>query len=145
MIIQSIFKAKNLVTALVACFILLVGIDTAKADLCKNVKFKFTNNHSMGRKISVDKIMYWDKSDNIWRTEDVKPDTECDINDTCYTDEEDLEHVENEVIEKVRFIYKELADGKWTDNIEGGNKLTNDNGECVKGKIYDGFTITGKS
>lgn len=130
---------------LLAAIALFAGIPTAQADLCKNVKFKFTNSVNTGLPIRIVKVMYWDKSDTTWRTEAISPLTECKHGDTCFTDEEDLEHVENEVIEKVRFIYQELSGGQWGGDIEGGNKQTNDSGECVKGKVYDGFKITGKS
>jgi hypothetical protein len=139
--------ALSKVTGLLAVgFMLTAAATAAYADLCKNVTFTFTNRHPLERTIRVDKVMYWDLSDTKWRTEDIVPNRECTFNAKCTTSPEDLEHVENEVIQKVRFIYRELVGGKWSSDITSREKEPLDQTtECHEGRNYhpapDGFII----
>lgn len=117
--------------------------------LCKDVKFEFKNNHSSKEKIRVTKVEYWDKEDNKWRTETVANKV-CSYGLTCQTSGDDLGHVSNEKITKIRFHFQYWAAGKWSGTVVGGEKLTSGmtNNTCAAGKVYrkapgEPFVITG--
>jgi len=112
-------------------------------DLCKNVSFEFTNSHSEGRSIKVEKVEYRDKGDGVWRTADVT-DTECAINATCKTPGHDLIDMEQEKLPKVRFIFRyREKDGDWSDRVISAEKATATPNTCNANKTYAGFVIKG--
>lgn len=126
--------------------LILMGASTfAHADsLCKNISFELKNNHDSLRVIKVNKVEYWDKEDNKWRTEDIK-NIECGHGATCTTKERDLEYVGNEDIVKVRFHYQVANDTsgqlpgnqgpKWGEKVVGGAKFP-EYPYCKKDKTF---------
>ena len=138
-------------------------------DACKNIKFKVTNKHDSGEAILIKKVKYFNKANGKWQTEVVNqpvtltlPDPEkwqffpqigkekgliCEQNRTCTTSGDNLRDAEGEKLTKFRFVYKYLAAGKWSGEVEGGDKVPDDP-ECYANRTYGpgnlGWTIFGK-
>jgi len=138
-------------------------------DACKNIKFKVTNKHDSGETILIKKVKYFNKANGKWQTEVVNqnltvtlPDTEklqffpevgkekglaCKHGTTCRTQGDNLRDAEGEDLTKFRFVYKYMAAGKWSGEVEGGDKVPDDP-KCYANRTYgpgeSGWTIFGK-
>lgn len=138
-------------------------------DACKNIKFKVTNKHDSGETILIKKVKYFNKVNGKWQTEVVNqnltltlPDTEklqlfpqigkekglaCRYGATCKTQGDNLRDAEGEDLTKFRFVYKYMAAGKWSGQVEGGDKVPDDP-QCYANRTYgpgeSGWTIFGK-
>ena len=118
-------------------------------DACKNVKFKFTNQHDSGGTIEIRQVKYFNRANGAWQSEDIQ-NLECRQGKTCTTDGYNLRDSEGEDLTKFRLVYRYKgthAADNWSDDVEGGDKLP-DNPTCNANKTYGpgstGWTIFGK-
>jgi hypothetical protein len=91
-------------------------------DACRNVTFKFKNEHNSGGKIKFQRIKYFNQANGDWQTEDVN-NVECNQGATCATNGNNLRDSEGERLTKFRLIYKYLPTGagaNWSDEVESG-------------------------
>ncbi|HKX28661.1 MAG TPA: hypothetical protein VJ302_13260 [Blastocatellia bacterium] len=106
-------------------------------DACKNVHFKFTNQHHEGGQIQFRRIKYFNKANGDWQTEDVA-NTTCNQGSTCTTTGDNLSDSEGEDLTKFRLVYKFKGKGaaaNWSDEVESG-ELTPTNPTCNANKTY---------
>lgn len=115
-------------------------------DACKDVKFKFTNNHNSGGEIEVRQVKYYNKANGKWQNEDVN-NVNCGKGKTCTTNGDNLSDSEGEQLTKIKFVYKYKPTGKganWSDEVESTEFVPN-NPTCNAGKTYgpgsQGFVI----
>jgi hypothetical protein len=144
---HGFFKWNHVVTGLFALGLISGAANTTfAADACKNVKFKFTNNHDSGKSITVLRVKYFNKANGQWQTEDIANKV-CAQGATCTTGGDNLRDSEGEDLTKFRFIYKYTEkDGDLSDEVEGGDKVP-DNPTCNANRTYGpgtgGWTIFG--
>jgi hypothetical protein len=135
-------------------------------DVCKNVKFEVTNKHDSGEAILIKKVKYFNKANGKWQTEVVnqnvtlepeplnfvfpfekEPGLLCNQGATCTTNGNNLRDAEGEDLTKFRFVYKYAAAGKWSGEVEGGDKIP-ENLTCHANKTYgagrNNWKISGK-
>ena len=95
-------------------------------DACRNVKFKFKNNHSSRDVIDVRDVEYFNRANGKWQTEDLKnrpgmAGFMCGFGETCTTEAEDLRDSEGEQITKIRFHFKFKQAGRnltsWSEKV----------------------------
>lgn len=116
------------------------------SDACKDVKFKFTNNHNSGGEIEVRAVKYFNKANGKWQNEDLNNLT-CGQGQTWTTIGDNLSDSEGEQLTKIKFVYKYKPTGKganWSDEVESTEFVPN-NPTCNAGKTYgpgaQGFVI----
>lgn len=161
---------RRVIASLFAIVVSVMMSGTAVAgDACKNIMFKVTNKHDSGETILIKKVKYFNKANGKWQTEVVNqnltltlPDAEklqffpqvgkekglaCQYGATCKTQGDNLRDAEGEDLTKFRFIYKYMAAGKWSGEVEGGDKVPDDP-KCYANRTYgpgeSGWTIFGK-
>jgi hypothetical protein len=115
-------------------------------DACKDVKFKFTNQHNSGGEIEVRQVKYYNKANGKWQNEDVN-NVNCRQGKTCTTNGDNLSDSEGEQLTKIKFVYKYKPTGNganWSDEVESAEFAPN-NATCNAGKTYgpgsQGFVI----
>ena len=146
-------KADRFVVSLLALGLgMAVAGIAAGGDACKNVKFKVTNKHDSGEKILITKVKYFNKANGKWQTEvvnqnltyepanfpipiDKEDGLVCNQGATCTTNGNNLRDAEGEDLTKFRFVYKYEAAGKWSGEVEGGDKVP-ENPTCHADKTY---------
>jgi hypothetical protein len=137
---------KILAAAIAAAAIGLPMIASADNDACKNVRFKFTNNHPTERAIQVTGVEYEDVVNNKKVSRKLTP-VDCAFQATCVTGAEDLRDVEGNNIKNIRFVYKyRERDKDWSDNTRTAT-FEATHKECRADRIYGpgarGFVIGG--
>jgi hypothetical protein len=115
-------------------------------DACRNVSFKFTNEHRSGGQIRFQRIKYYNQANGQWQTEDV-PNTTCPQGSTCVTNGNNLRDSEGENLTKFRLVYKykpASAGANWSDEVETGDLIPG-NAQCRANKTYgpgsDGWVV----
>jgi hypothetical protein len=106
-------------------------------DACKNIRFKFTNQHHEGGQIQFQRIKYFNKANGSWQTEDVN-NAICNQGATCTTTGNNLRDSEGEDLTKFRLVYKFKGKGaaaNWSDEVESGD-LAPTNPTCTANKTY---------
>jgi hypothetical protein len=120
---------------------------SADNDLCKNVRFRFVNEHKSAQPIRVETIKYRHTVNNKQQTEQVA-NIVCDTGKTCFTRGDDLRDAEGVDLVNIRFVYRvqQIRYGKldWGDQITSGpNDPAAGARKCRADKIYGPFTIRG--
>jgi hypothetical protein len=115
-------------------------------DLCRNVGFKFKNQHTSGREIQVVKVTYQNVVNDRQVTVNV-PNTVCAYGAVCTTPGVDLKDVEGNNIKDITYTYKEKdRQGNWMEPwTRGSGPFSDANKECRANRTYGGaaFAITG--
>lgn len=131
--------------------VLVVGVSPAALaadDLCKNVSFRFSNDHRDRRAIKVIKVQYHNVVNDRNPTVELTA-TECNFGATCTTPGVDLKDVEGNNIKDIKFEYRyKERDGDWSDRtMLGAGPYSDSRKECRANKTYGQnapFVITGK-
>lgn len=106
-------------------------------DACRNISFKFTNQHSSGGQIKFQRIKYYNRANGRWQSEDIRNDT-CNQGRTCTTNGNNLRDSEGEALTKFRLVYKykpASAGANWSDEVETGD-LVPTNSTCNANRTY---------
>jgi len=106
-------------------------------DACRNVSFKFTNRHNSGGQIKFQRIIYFNRANGRWQSEDVN-NTICEQGRTCTTNGNNLRDSEGEDITKIRLVFKykpASAGANWSDEVQTGD-LVPTNPTCNANRTY---------
>jgi hypothetical protein len=119
----------------------------ADNDLCRNVAFRFVNEHKSGQPIRVEQVKYRHTLNDKQQTEEVA-NIVCDTGTTCFTRGDDLRDAEGVELTNVRFVYRvqQIRYGvlDWSDRITSApHDPPVGERRCRADKIYGPFTIKG--
>lgn len=139
-------KSPLLLSAIACAFATAVLPQAALADndQCRNVSFRFTNNHQTHRDIKVVQVRYHNVVNDTRPTVNVA-NVVCAYGQTCTTPGIDLRDVEGNNIKDITFIYREKdRQGNWMEPwSRGAGPFDPQNKQCRANRDYGPFAITG--
>lgn len=136
----------KLITAIAAA--LVAGaplVASADNDKCRNIKFKFTNEHPTNKRILIMGISYRNVVNNRTDSVTFTIPKECPAGDTCTTQGWDLRDVEGENINKIRFTLRYTENDGGMSSDAYSKEFSPNHKECRADRVYGpgnkGFVI----